>query len=127
MDYTISAQVETGFEQTIENVTEELEEEGFGVLTDIDVQKTLEKKLGEDYRKYRILGACNPEFAHEAMEEETAIGAVLPCNVIVYEDSGKVFVEAVEPEELVSVTENSELDELASEVKERMNRVVKAL
>ena len=127
MDYTISAQVETGFEQTIKNVTEELEEEGFGVLTDIDVQKTLEKKLGEDYRKYRILGACNPEFAHEAMEEETAIGAVLPCNVIVYEDSGKVFVEAVEPEELVSVTENSELDELASEVKERMNRVVKAL
>jgi uncharacterized protein (DUF302 family) len=127
MDYTISAQVETGFEQTIENVTEELEEEGFGVLTDIDVQKTLEKKLGEDYRKYRILGACNPEFAHEAMEEETAIGAVLPCNVIVYEDSGKVFVEAVDPEELVSVTENSEMDELASEVKERMNRVVKAL
>ena len=127
MDYTISAQVETGFEQTIKNVTEELEEEGFGVLTDIDVQKTLEKKLGEDYRKYRILGACNPEFAHEAMEEETAIGAVLPCNVIVYEDSGKVFVEAVDPEELVSVTENSELDELASEVKERMNRVVKAL
>ena len=127
MDYTISAQVDTGFEQTIENVTEELEEEGFGVLTDIDVQKTIEKKLGEDYRKYRILGACNPEFAHEAMEEETAIGAVLPCNVIVYEDSGKVFVEAVDPEELVSVTENSELDELASEVKERMNRVVKAL
>lgn len=127
MDYTISAQVDTDFEQTIENVTEELEEEGFGVLTDIDVQKTIEKKLGEDYRKYRILGACNPEFAHEAMEEETAIGAVLPCNVIVYEDSGKVFVEAVDPEELVSVTENSELDELASEVKERMNRVVKAL
>ena len=127
MDYTISAQVETGFEQTIENVTEELEEEGFGVLTDIDVQKTLEKKLGEDYRKYRILGACNPEFAHEAMEEETAIGAVLPCNVIVYEDSGKVFVEAVEPEELVSVTENSELDELASEVKERMEKVVQNL
>ncbi len=127
MDYTISSQVETGFEQTIENVIEELEEEGFGLLTDIDVQKTLEKKLGEDYRKYRILGACNPEFAHEAMEEETAIGAVLPCNVIVYEDSGKVFVEAVDPEELVSVTENSELDELASEVKEGMNRVVKAL
>ena len=127
MDYTISAQVETGFEQTIENATEELEEEGFGVLTDIDVQKTLEKKLGEDYRKYRILGACNPEFAHEAMEEETAIGAVLPCNVIVYEDSGKVFVEAVEPEELVSVTENSELDELALKVKERMEKVVQNL
>ena len=127
MDYTISAQVDTDFEQTIENVTEELEEEGFGVLTDIDVQKTIEKKLGEDYRKYRILGACNPEFAHEAMEEETAIGAVLPCNVIVYEDSGKVFVEAVEPEELVSVTENSELDELASEVKERMEKVVQNL
>jgi uncharacterized protein (DUF302 family) len=127
MDYTILSQVETGFEQMIENVTEELEEEGFGVLTDIDVQKTLEKKLGEDYRKYRILGACNPVFAHEAMEEETAIGAVLPCNVIVYEDSGKVFVEAVEPEELVSVTENSELDELASEVKERMEKVVQNL
>jgi len=94
------------------------------VLTDIDVQKTLEKKLGKDYRKYRILGACNPEFAHKAMEKETAIGAVLPCNVIVYEDSGKVFVEAVDPEELVSVTENSELDELALEVKERITRVV---
>lgn len=127
MDYTISTQVETGFEKTIEKVTEELEKEGFGVLTDIDVQKTLEEKLGEDYRKYRILGACNPDFAHEAMEEETAIGALLPCNVIVYEDSGKVFVEAVDPEELVSVTENTDLDELASEVKEKMERVVKAL
>lgn len=127
MDYTISTQVETGFEKTIEKVTEELEKEGFGVLTDIDVQKTLEEKLGEDYRKYRILGACNPDFAHEAMEEETAIGALLPCNVIVYEDSRKVFVEAVDPEELVSVTENTDLDELASEVKEKMERVVKAL
>ncbi len=127
MEYTIATQVDTGFEQTIEKVTEELEKEGFGVLTDIDVQKTLKEKLGEDYRKYRILGACNPEFAHEAMEEETAIGTLLPCNVIVYEDSGKVFVEVIDPEELVSVTENSELDELASEVKERMDRVVQAL
>lgn len=127
MDYTISRQVDTGFEKTIEKVTEELEEEGFGVLTDIDVQKTLKEKLGEDYMKYRILGACNPKFAHEAMQKETAIGALLPCNVIVYQDSGKVFVEAVDPEELVSVTENSELDELASEVKERMTRVVQNL
>lgn len=127
MEYTIAAQVDTGFEQTIENVTEELEEQGFGVLTDIDVQKTLKEKLGEDYRKYRILGACNPEFAHEAMEEETAVGALLPCNVIVYEDTGKVFVEAVDPDTIVSATGNKELQEIAAEVKPRLEEAVNNL
>lgn len=127
MDYTISAQVDTGFEKTIENVTEELEKEGFGVLTDIDVQKTLKKKLDKDFRKYRILGACNPEIAHQAIEEETAMGALLPCNVIVYEDSGKVFVEVIDPEELASVTGNPELDGMASEMKERMKEMVQRL
>lgn len=124
MDYTISKQVDTGFENTVENVTDELEKEGFGVLTDIDVQETLKEKLGKDYRKYRILGACNPEYAHKAMEKETAMGALLPCNVIVYEDSGKVFVEAIDPKELVSVTGNDELDELSSKVKEKVENVI---
>jgi uncharacterized protein (DUF302 family) len=127
MDYTIATQVDTDFETTIENVTEELEEQGFGILTDINVQKTLKEKLDEDYRKYRILGACNPEFAHEAMEKETAIGSLLPCNVIVYEDTGKVFVEAVDPHTIVSATGNEELREIASEAKERLEKAVQKL
>lgn len=124
MEYTISAQVETGFDETIENVTEELENQGFGVLTDIDVRKVMKKKLDEDFRNYKILGACNPDLAHQALENEIGLGALLPCNVIVYEDSGKVFVEAVDPEKLLSVTANSDLDDIASEVKERMKEVV---
>lgn len=124
MEYTISAQVETEFDETIENVTEELENQGFGVLTDIDVRKVMKKKLDEDFRNYKILGACNPDLAHQALENEIGLGALLPCNVIVYEDSGKVFVEAVDPEELLSVTANSDLDDIASEVKERMKEVV---
>jgi uncharacterized protein (DUF302 family) len=127
MSYTIATQAETGFEETIEKVTEELEDQGFGVLTDIDVQKTLKEKLGEDYRKYRILGACNPEFAHEAMEKETAVGALLPCNVIVYEDQGKVFVEAIDPETIVSATGNEELEEISSEVKPRLEKIIESL
>lgn len=124
MEYTISAQVETGFDETIENVTEELENQGFGVLTDIDVRKVMKKKLDEDFRNYKILGACNPDVAHQALENEIGLGALLPCNVVVYEDSGKVFVEAVDPEELLSVTANSDLDDIASEVKESMKEVV---
>jgi Uncharacterized conserved protein len=124
MEYTISAQVDTGFKETIEKVTRELENQGFGVLTDIDVGQVMEKKLGEDFRKYKILGACNPELAHKALNKEIGLGALLPCNVIVYEDSGKVFVEAADPEELLSVTANSELNEIASEVKDRMKKVV---
>lgn len=127
MSYTIATQVDTGFEETIENVTEKLEEQSFGVLTDIDVQKTLKKKLDEDYRKYRILGACNPEFAHKAMEEETAIGAFLPCNVIVYEDQGKVFVEAMDPDTIVSVTGNEQLEEISDEVTERLEKVIEKI
>lgn len=127
MSYTIATQTDTGFEETIEKVTEELDKQGFGVLTEIDVQKTLKEKLDEDYRKYRILGACNPEFAHQAMEKETAIGALLPCNVIVYEDSGKIFVEAVDPETLVSATGNEELEEISSEVRLRLKEVIENL
>lgn len=127
MSYTIATQVDTGFEETIENVTEKLEEQGFGVLTDIDVQKTLKKKLDEDYRKYRILGACNPEFAHKAMEQETAIGALLPCNVIVYEDQDKVFVEAIDPETIVSATGNRDLEEISEEATERLEKVIEEI
>lgn len=127
MDYTVSTQVETGFDQTVENVTEELKEEGFGVLTDIDVSHVMKEKLDEDFRNYKILGACNPQLAHQALEKETALGALLPCNVIVYEDSGKVFVEAADPEELLSVTGNTDLNEIASEVKDRMEKVVSRL
>lgn len=127
MVYTIGIQSETGFDESIEKATEELEKEGFGVLTDIDVQKTLKKKLDEDFMKYRILGACNPEFASKALEEETAVGALLPCNVIVYEDSGKVFVEAVDPQKIVDATGNEELEDIGSEAKERLERVINSL
>lgn len=128
MSYVISRSVRGSFESVVERVEDELAEEGFGVLCDIDVSATLEKKLGvEDFRDYRILGACNPPLAHEAMSEEVDLGALLPCNVIVYEDEDGVVVSAIDPEVMLSVVENDDLDAIASEVHERFDRVLDAV
>ncbi|ELZ32590.1 hypothetical protein C474_07212 [Halogeometricum pallidum JCM 14848] len=116
------------FDAVVETTIESLEGEEFGVLCDIDVQQTLEKKLNEDFRRYRILGACNPALAHRSLQEEIELGALLPCNVIVYEDNdGGVTVSAVDPEQLVGIADNSALDSVAEEVHERFERVLDAV
>lgn len=126
--YTLDRTVDASFEDAVEETTQALADEGFGVLCDIDVQHKLEEELDEDFRQYRILGACNPPLAQQALEEELKLGALLPCNVIVYEtDDGAVGVSAVDPEELLSVVDNSELESIASEVQSRMERVLQAV
>lgn len=121
-------QVRGDFDEIVKETTDALSDEGFGVLCDIDVQQTLKKKLDEDFRQYRILGACNPRLAHQALEEELQLGALLPCNVVVYEtDDGSVGVSAVDPEILLSVVEDSELDQIAADVRERFDRVLTEL
>jgi uncharacterized protein (DUF302 family) len=115
----------TGFEEAIEKVTEELKKEGFGVLTEIDMKATLKKKIGVDFRNYKILGACNPQFAYKALLSEDKIGTLLPCNVIVQElDNGEVEVSAVDPITSMNVVENKEMESLAKEVELKLKRVV---
>lgn len=126
--YTIERTLTGEFDAVVESVTEALAEEGFGVLCDIDVEATLREKLGEDFRQYRILGACNPALAHEAIEAELQLGALLPCNVIVFEtDDGEIGVSAVDPEVMLSVVENPALDPIAADVRERLERVLDAV
>ena len=123
--YTIDETVDGSFEETVERTVDALADEGFGILCDIDVQATLDEKLGEDFRQYRILGACNPPLAHQALEEELRLGALLPCNVIVYEtDDGRVGVSAVDPGRMLSVVDNPDLDPIADDVTERLERVL---
>ncbi|WP_435365850.1 DUF302 domain-containing protein [Haloarchaeobius sp. DYHT-AS-18] len=125
MDYTMQVEAPGTFDETIDATLTALEDEGFGVLCDIDVQATFEKKLGEEFRKYRILGACNPPLAHEGLIADVQLGAILPCNVIVYEtDEGDVMVSAVDPKQLVGIAENEALDDIAAEVHERFERVL---
>ncbi|WP_135305723.1 DUF302 domain-containing protein [Haloarcula amylovorans] len=126
-NYTIRYRVDGEFDDTVAAVEDELAEEGFGVLCDIDVQATLKKKLDEEFRQYRILGACNPSMAHEALQEELELGALLPCNVIVYERDDAVGVSAVDPEVMLSVADNDALDPIAEDVGERLTRVLEAL
>ncbi|MFB6185189.1 MAG: DUF302 domain-containing protein [Haloarculaceae archaeon] len=128
MTYHIDRTVAGSFDDVVERVEAELSEEGFGVLTDIDVDATLRKKLGvEDFGEYRILGACNPSLAHEAMEAERPLGVLLPCNVVVYEDGESVIVSAVDPEAMLSVVDNEAVDDVAAEVREHMVRVLDSL
>jgi len=123
--YTVRTSVDAEFDEVVEFAIDALEDEGFGVLCDIDVQATFEKKLDEGFRRYRILGACNPNLAYEALNEEVELGALLPCNVIVYEkDDGEVVVSAVDTQKLVGTADNPSLDGIAEEVHERFDRVV---
>ncbi len=117
-----------GFEEAIAEVTEALKAEGFGILTEIDVQGTLKQKIDVDFRKYRILGACNPHFAYKAFQAEDKIGILLPCNVIVQEhDDGSVEVAAMNPTAAMVAVQNTELGGLAGEVEKIMERVVNSL
>ena len=120
--------VDLGFQEAVDTVTEELGKEGFGVLTEIDVQATLKKKLGEDMRPYKILGACNPPLAHQAVSAVPEIGLLLPCNVLVREnDEGKVRVSFMDPGAVLGLVDNPDVEPLAAEVKKRLERVLDAL
>jgi len=128
MKYGFGKTVNMAFEQAVDTVTEALKAEGFGVLTDIDVQATLKKKLGEDMRPYRILGACNPPLAHQALVAEPPIGLLLPCNVVVREaDNGTVHVECMDPNAVLNLVGNPAVHQLATNVRERLDRVLTAL
>jgi uncharacterized protein (DUF302 family) len=120
--------VELGFEDAIEQVTQELAKEGFGVLTTIDVQATLKAKLDEDMRPYRILGACNPVLAHQAITAVPDIGLLLPCNVLVREDEeGRVHVEFMDPGAVLGLVDDARVDPLAGQVRAKLEKVLQAL
>jgi len=126
--YAFGKSVDLKYQDAIDRVVEALRHEGFGVLTEIDVAATLKKRLGTDMPPYKILGACNPEFAHRALEAEPQIGALLPCNVVVREDAaGKVRVEVMDPEAVMQLVGRPEVSEIAAEVRRRLERVVAAL
>ncbi len=128
MSYYTNKTLEGSFDQVVEKVTNALKEEGFGVLSDIDVSATLKKKIDVDFRKYRILGACNPPNAHKALSAEPYIGLMLPCNVVVQEtDDGKVDVSAVNPVASMAAVENPQLKDVATNIKERLERVIQNL
>jgi uncharacterized protein (DUF302 family) len=129
MQYYRSRTVAGEFDDVVAAVEEALADEGFGVLSDIDVRAAFEAKLGlEDYPRYRILGACNPPLAHEGLDHEVNLGVLLPCNVVVYEtDADEVVVSAVDPEAMLSVVGSPALDDIATEVGERFDRVFESL
>ncbi len=126
-DYGLRVRLDLRYEQAVEKVTAALKGEGFGVLTEIDVKATLKKKLDSDFRKYVILGACNPPLAHRALSTELEIGLLLPCNVIVYEEGGGSVVSIVDPISMLGVVESPKLEPVASEARARLERVVEAL
>ena len=128
MSYHSSKRLDISFDQAVSRVTEALKREGFGLLTDIDVSATLKAKLGEDFRPYRILGACNPQLARRALQLEDKIGTMLPCNVIVQQHAdGAVEVSAVDPVASMQAIENPRLGEVANEVRARLKRVIEGL
>jgi uncharacterized protein (DUF302 family) len=127
MQYGFSKIVDISYEQAIEKVTAELKKEGFGVLTFIDVKETLKQKINVDFKKYAILGACNPPIAHKALQEEEQLGLLLPCNVIVYEKDGTTKVSIFDPMVMTQIIENDNMKPIATEVQERLQRVLNAI
>jgi len=127
MSYYLAKTVDLPFDEAIERITAALAEQGFGILTEIDVRATLAKKLDVDFRPYRILGACNPPFAHRALQAEDKIGTMLPCNVIVQERDGAVEVAAVDPVASMQAVGNPALADLARDVGERLRLALEAL
>ena len=127
MKYGFSTTVSMDVDRAIERVTDELKKEGFGVLTTIDVQDTLKKKLDVQFKRYTILGACNPPFAHQALEAEEEIGLLLPCNVIVYEQGDRTTVAAFDPMIMSTILEKPGIQPIAEQVKQRLERVIAAL
>ncbi len=127
MSYTFSKTLDCDFDTAIERATAALKDAGFGVLTEIDVKATLKKKIDVDFRPYRILGACNPGFAHKALQAEPEIGTMLPCNVIVQEIDGGIRVSAIDPMASMQAVDNADLGEVATQVQSLLKGVIEAL
>lgn len=128
MSYYFSKTLDSDFDEAVRRTVDALKAEGFGVLTDIDVKDTLKKKIDADFRRYRILGACNPTLAHEALKMEDKIGTMLPCNVVVQDTpDGKVEVAAIDPVASMMAVENPRLGQTAGVVREKLQRVVARL
>jgi len=125
MGYNFSKVTSLGYDEALARVQEELKKEGFGIITEIDVKDTLKKKINVDFRRYKILGACNPSFAHQALQIESRIGTLLPCNVIVQErEAGQVEISAVNPLETMRTVENPRLESLGSRVAAKLLAVI---
>jgi uncharacterized protein (DUF302 family) len=127
MQYGFSKKIDLNFEEAVEKVTDELKKEGFGVLTTIDVKDTLKKKIDIDFKKYTILGACNPPLAHKALQAEEEMGLLLPCNVLVYEKDNGSVVSVFNPEIFMEIIDNKNIVPIANEVKQRLERVLEAV
>jgi uncharacterized protein (DUF302 family) len=128
MSYYFSKTLGISFDEALVRVTEELKKEGFGILTEIDVKETMKKKMNVDFRKYKILGACNPPLAHKAIQTEDKIGTMLPCNVIVQEMSeGQIEVAAIDPVASMQAVENPKLQDVADQVRVKLKRVIDSL
>jgi uncharacterized protein (DUF302 family) len=126
--FGIQKTLDIGFDAALARVPEALKAEGFGVLTEIDVKETLKKKLDVDFRRYRILGACNPPFAHQALTHSLDVGMLMPCNVIVYEtDDGKTVVSAVDPMQTMAAQGDAAIRPLAAAVREKLEKVIRSL
>jgi uncharacterized protein (DUF302 family) len=128
MSYHFSKILDVTFEEAVDRITEELKKEGFGILTEVDVQATLKKKLDVDFRKYKILGACNPPLAYKALQNEDKIGLMLPCNIVVQElPNGKIETAAVDPVASMQSIKNPNLQDVAAQVQKKLKSVIKRL
>lgn len=127
MNYGVKKQINYPFTDAVTKTKAALSEEGFGILTEIDVKATLKKKLNADWDNYVILGACNPPFAFQALQAEKEIGLLLPCNVIVYEDAGKVFASAIRPTVAMGRIKNPALVDIAKEVEDKLTKAINSL
>jgi uncharacterized protein (DUF302 family) len=128
MAYYFSKTLPAGFDEAVQRTTEALKREGFGIITEIDVKKTLKDKIGVDFRNYRILGACNPKLAHEALQLEDKIGTMLPCNVVVQDvGGGKTEVAAIDPVASMQAIDNQKLYEAATRVQTMLKQFIESL
>lgn len=128
MTYYFAKTLNVGFEDAVRLTTEALKQEGFGVITEIDVQDTFKKKIGVDFRDYRILGACNPHMAHEALQIEDKVGTMLPCNVVVQDlGGGRVEIAAIDPVASMMAIENPQLKSAAEQVRSKLRRAIESL
>lgn len=123
MEYALKKETSLSYEEALQKLPELLKEQGFGVLTEIDVKETLKKKLDVDYDKYKILGACNPKFAYKALSNEPEVGVLLPCNVVVHEKDGKTMILAFNPINIGQMSDNPTLKELGTEVKSAFEQI----